>query len=300
MRILMSGATGLIGKALGERLVASGHQCWGLSRSARPADARFERYFAWDTLGGPLPDAALEGVDAVIHLAGEPVAEGRWNPEKKRRIRESRTQGTAAVVDAIARAQVKPQVLLAASAVGYYGDRGSTVLREDERPGSSFLAEVCVAWEQQSAKASALGVRVVQHRIGIVLARQGGALPKMAAPFRLGVGGKLGTGAQYVPWIHLDDAVGLLAFALETATVQGPVNTVAPHEVTNAEFTATLGHTLHRPTFATVPAFALRLALGEMADATLESQRVTAEKAIALGYVFRYPTLGPALQALLG
>ena len=300
MRILMSGATGLIGKALGERLVESGHTVWGLSRRARASDARFERYFAWDTLGGPLPDEALQGVDAIVHLAGEPVAEGRWNPEKKRRIRESRTQGTAAVVEAIARAQVKPKVLLAASAVGYYGDRGTDVLREDDKPGSSFLSQVCVAWEQESAKASTLGVRVVQHRIGIVLAKEGGALPKMATPFRMGIGGKLGTGAQYVPWIHLDDAVGLLAFALETAAASGPLNTVAPHEVTNAEFTQALGHTLHRPTFASVPAFALRLALGEMADATLESQRVTAEKAIALGYVFRYPTLGPALQALLG
>lgn len=299
MRVLMSGATGLIGRALAERLAAEGHEVWGLSRRPQSPERAVARFFAWDTLGGPLPDEALEGVDAVIHLAGEPVAEGRWTPEKKRRIRESRTRGTAAVVEALARAKARPNVLLAASAVGYYGDQGDLVLREEAAPGRGFLAEVCVAWEAASARAADLGLRVVQHRIGIVLARQGGALPKMAAPFRMGMGGKLGSGTQYLPWIHLDDAVGLLAFALATEAASGPLNTVAPHEVTNAEFTHALGHTLHRPTFATVPAFALRLALGEMAGATLESQRVSAQKALALGYAFRYPTLGPALQALL-
>ena len=299
MRVLLSGATGLIGKRLARRLVEAGHSVWGLSRRPPATDATFSRFFAWDTLGGPLPGEALEGVEAVVHLAGEPVAEGRWNVEKKRRILETRTVGTTEVVAALSRAKSRPGVLIAASAVGYYGDRGDTLLGEDAGPGAGFLAECCVKWEQASAPAAALGIRLVQHRIGVVLATEGGALPKMLAPFKLGVGGKLGSGAQYLPWIHIEDAVGLLHFALETAAVQGPLNTVAPHAVTNAEFSQTLGHTLHRPAFATVPAFALRLALGEMATAALDSQRASAAKATSLGYAFRYPTLGPALQELV-
>ena len=220
--------------------------------------------------------------------------------ERKRRIRESRVQGTRAVVEALRAARTRPAVLISCSAVGYYGDRGAEVLREDAGPGQGFLAEVCVDWEREAQAASELGIRVALPRTGIVLAREGGALPKMALPFKLGVGGRLGSGAQYFPWIHLEDMAGLLAFALEREAVRGPLNAVAPHPVTNRELTETLARTLHRPAVVAVPRFALELALGEMAGATLEGQRASAEKAIALGYAFAQPLLGPALRNLLG
>jgi len=274
-----------------------GHECWGLSRRPRAPDATFARWFAWDAFG-PVPGEVLEGVDAVVHLAGEPVADGRWTPERKRRILESRTLGTRAVVDAIGQASARPKVLLAASAVGFYGNRGEELLGEDAVAGTGFLAEVCTAWEQQSGRAVELGLRLVQHRIGVVLAREGGAFPKIRRAFSLGAGGNLGSGEQFFPWIHLDDAVGLFAFALENPAAVGPLNTVAPHPVRNRELTQTLASVLHRPAFAHAPAFALRLLLGELAEAVLESERVSAEKATALGYAFRYPTLGGALFAL--
>ena len=299
MRVLISGATGLIGGALARQLVGQGTECWGLSRRARAPDATFQRWFAWDTLGQPLPAEALDGVDAVVHLAGEPVGEGRWNAEKKRRIRESRAQGTRAVVEAIRAASKRPSVLVSASATGYYGDRGDALVREDTPAGKTFLAEVCAAWEQASAPVAELGVRLVQPRIGIVLAREGGAFPKMLLPFRLGLGGRLGSGSQYFPWIHLDDVVGILEYALANASVSGPVNAVAPHPVTNRELTETLAQTLHRPAFATVPQFALRVALGELGAATLESVRASAEKITGLGYAFVHPILGPALRGLV-
>jgi len=298
MRVLLSGATGLVGSALAEHLSARGHTCWGLSRRARDPAPPFARWFAWDARG-PLTPGALEGVDAVVHLAGENVASGRWTASRKQRIRDSRVLSTRALVDAIAQAEARPRVLLAASATGFYGDRGEELLREGSAPGGDFLAEVCVAWEAESARAAKLGLRVVQHRFGVVLARQGGALPKMCVPFRLGVGGKLGSGSQYFPWIHLDDAVGLLTFALQNDAVAGPLNTVAPHPVSNCEFTGSLARLLHRPAVVRAPAFALRLALGEMSSAVLGGQRVSADAAVALGYAFAFPTLGPALRDLL-
>jgi uncharacterized protein len=236
MRVLISGATGLIGAAIGRELAARGHECWGLSRRPRAANPSFPRWFGWDGLG-PLPSEALEKLDAVVHLAGEPVAGGRWTKKRKARIRDSRVLGTRGLIDAIAKLETRPKVLLAASAVGFYGNRGDELLFEDAPAGSGFLAEVCLAWEAESGRAKELGLRVVQPRIGVVLAREGGAFPKMRRMFSLGVGGRLGGGEQFFPWIHLDDVVGLFAFALENAAVAGPLNSVAPHSVRNRELT---------------------------------------------------------------
>ena len=300
MRVLISGATGLIGGALARTLVAQGNECWGLSRRARQPDATFARWFAWDTLGQPLPAEALEGVDAVVHLAGEPVGEGRWNDEKKKRIRDSRVEGTRAMVNAMRASSQRPAVFVSASATGFYGDRGDELLREDAPPGSTFLAEVCTAWEHASAPAAELGIRLVQPRIGIVLAREGGMFPKAVLPFKLGLGGRLGPGTQYFPWIHIDDVVGILQFALANVALHGPVNLVAPHPVTNRELTETLARTLHRPAFMAVPQFALDVMLGELGKATVESVRASAEKITGLGYAFSHPVLGPALLSLVG
>ena len=296
MRVLITGGSGLLGGAIASELSSRGHECWGVSRRERPASPPFSRWLAWD-LVAPNPPK-LEGIDAVVHLAGEPVAEGRWTKSRKRNILESRTLGTNGLVDALAYLERRPKVLLAASAVGYYGDRGDELLDESAPPGSGFLAEVCVAWERESARAAELGMRVVQHRIGVVLAREGGAFPKMRRAFSLGVGGELGSGEQFFPWIHLDDVAGLFAFALENESVSGPLNTVAPHPVRNRELTEALAHMMNRASFMRAPAFALKLALGEMASAVLEGQRVSAQKATGLGYAFRFPLLGSALRDL--
>jgi uncharacterized protein (TIGR01777 family) len=228
------------------------------------------------------------------------VAEGRWTDEKKRRIRQSRVDGTRAVVASIAKAEVKPRVLVSASAVGVYGSRGDELLTESSAPGEGFLPEVCRAWEDEAMAAEAHGVRVVCLRIGIVLAREGGALAKMLPLFRTGLAGKLGSGAQWMPWIHVDDVVGLVLHAATKDAVKGPLNAAAPELVTNAGFTRTLARTLHRPAFFAAPKLALELALGETASVILASQRVVPEKALATGYRFAHPSLGPALAELCG
>jgi hypothetical protein len=236
-----------------------------------------------------------------VHLAGDNIASGRWTAVKKASIRTSRVQGTTVLCEALAQLVNPPKVLLSASAIGYYGDRGETTLREESPPGTDFLAEVCQAWEAATAPAVQRGIRVVRLRFGIVLSPAGGALAKMLTPFRLGLGGVVGTGKQYMSWITLDDVLGVIHHALNTETLQGPVNAVAPQPVTNQEFTSTLGKVLRRPTRLPLPAFAARLLFGEMADALLlASTRVVPARLVTSRYTFRHPALEEALQHLLG
>ncbi|MEW6271878.1 MAG: TIGR01777 family oxidoreductase [Thermodesulfobacteriota bacterium] len=304
MKIVVTGATGFIGRALVQRLLSSGHEVTAWSRDA--ARAR-ESLPALCEVAEVDPRRAvdperLRGVDAVVHLAGESVAGGRWSEERKREIHESRVASSRAIVDAIATlpAEERPRALVAASAVGYYGDRGDAIVDETSGPGDGFLADLCVAWEGEVRRAEALGVRVAVVRIGVVLGRDGGALQAMLAPFRLGVGGRVGSGAQWMSWIHLDDLVSLFHFALENDQVAGVLNGVAPNPVTNAEFTRELGRVLGRPTLLPVPAAALRLMFGEMASILLEGQRVLPRRAQELGFTFLWPTVGPALAEACG
>lgn len=235
----------------------------------------------------------------MFNLAGEPVAEGRWTAEKKARIRDSRVLGTRRLVEGLKQLDRRPRVLVSASAVGWYADSGDRELTEAEPPADTFLGEVCAAWEQEARAAEPLGIRVVLVRIGLVLGPGGGAMGQMLPLFRLGLGGRLGSGRQWMPWIHLDDLVGLLLFAARCETLRGPMNAAAPHPVTNAEFTRTLGRVLHRPAFLPAPAFGLRLALGEFASVLLASQRVLPRAALAAGYEFQYSELEPALRSVV-
>jgi uncharacterized protein (TIGR01777 family) len=298
MHVLVSGASGFVGSALVPALTAAGHPVTRLVRSTpRPGQAEIPWNPATRSIGTP----ALEGLDAVVHLAGDNLASGRWSAAKKASIRKSRVQGTALLCEALAQLVRPPKVLLSASAIGYYGDRGAAILREESPPGTGFLAEVCQAWEAATAPAVQRGIRVVYLRFGMVLSAAGGALAKMLTPFRLGIGGVVGTGQQYMSWIALDDALGVIQHALSTETLHGPVNVVAPQAVTNQEFTTTLGTVLRRPTRLPLPAFAARLVFGEMADALLlASTRVAPARLIAAGYTFHHPTLAEALQHLLG
>jgi uncharacterized protein (TIGR01777 family) len=299
MKAVMTGATGLIGRQLIDRLPQPTILTRDAARARQSLGAKIADAVAWDT-SRPPPASVLEGVDAVFHLAGEPVAEGRWTAAKKARIRDSRVLGTQRLVEAIRQCAHPPKVLVSASAVGYYGSRGDEVLEETSPPGHDFLAEVCREWEQQARAAEDVGVRVVSIRIGIVLARQGGALPRMLTPFRWGLGSPLGNGRQYMPWIHLDDLVSLFCFAAQRPELRGPVNGVAPHPVTNREFTRTLARVLRRPAWLPpVPAFVLRLMLGEFAQVLLASQRVHPAAALAAGFTFQFPELEAALRNLL-
>lgn len=298
MHILVTGSTGLVGSTLVPFLRAEGHQVTRLVRSTpRPGEA--EVY--WDPMAKSVATPGLEGIEAVVHLAGETIAAGRWSPEKKMRIRNSRVQGTRVLCEALAQLIHPPQVLVSASAIGYYGDRGKQLLQEESRPGTDFLAEVCQAWEAATAPAAQAGIRVVQARLGIVLSPSGGALAQMLTPFNMGLGGVLGTGRQYMSWIALDDVVGILHHALLTSVLRGPVNAVAPHPVTNREFTKTLGRVLRRPTWFPLPSFMARVLFGEMADALLlASIRVEPARLGDTGYRFRYPELEGALRHVLG
>lgn len=299
MKILMTGVTGLIGRALSRKLKSEGHTIVGLSRAPeKSAKLTVDELLKWDGLA-QLPQEYLQGVDAVVHLAGEPVAEGRWSEERKKRIRDSRVVSTRSLVEAMRLAATKPAVLVCGSAVGFYGDRADEELDERSPAGTDFLAQVCQEWEGEAHRARASGIRVVEVRTGVVLARDGGALKKMLPPFKMGVGGALGNGRQWFPWIHLDDIVGLFNFALNTPTLNEPINATAPEIVTNAEFTKRLGKALHRPAFLPVPAFALHLLFGEMAVVLLASQRALPKAALAAGYHFTYPNLPPALEDLV-
>jgi uncharacterized protein (TIGR01777 family) len=296
MKAAISGASGLIGSALRASLARGGHEVSALVRRApRGADE-----IAWDPQRGTIDAGRLEGLDAVVHLAGEGIASGRWSAARMERIRSSRERGTALVAGAVARLARKPRVLLCASAIGYYGDRGEEWLDESSSQGRGFLAGVCAAWEAAADPARAAGVRVVHLRFGVVLSAAGGALARMLLPFRLGVGGRLGSGRQYMSWITLDDALAALQRVLASEELRGAVNAVSPGPVTNAEFTAALGRALHRPAVLPVPAFALRLALGGLADeALLASARVRPRVLEAAGHAFLHPQLDGALQHVL-
>jgi uncharacterized protein (TIGR01777 family) len=297
MNIVVTGASGFIGSALVSSLRAAGNKVTPLVRYYPKAG---EQALYWDPAGGKLEAAGLENRDAVIHLAGESIT-GRWTAAKKQRIRSSRLESTRLLVTTLAELHVKPKTLVCASAIGYYGDRGEEVLREESPPGKSFLADTCVEWEAAAKPAADAGVRVVHLRIGVVLHPKGGALKQMLLPFKLGAGGVVGNGKQWWSWIALDDLVGAFEHALANQNLRGPVNAVAPQAVTNAEFTKALGRVLSRPTIFPMPAFAARLALGEMADELLlASARVEPAQLVASGYAFRYPQLEPALRHLLG
>jgi hypothetical protein len=298
MHVLVSGASGFIGSALVPTLTAGGHTVTRLVRSTpRPGQAEIP----WNPAARSIGTPALEGLDAVVHLAGDNIASGRWTAAKKASIRNSRVQGTSVLCEALAQLVKPPKALLCASAIGYYGDRGETTLREESPPGTGFLAAVCQAWEAATAPAVQRGIRVVHLRFGVVLSPTGGALAQMLTPFRLGLGGAVGTGQQYMSWIALDDVLGAIHHALSTAALQGPVNVVAPQAVTNQAFTTTLGKVLRRPARLPLPAFAARLLFGEMADALLlASTRVAPVRLVASGYTFHYPELEAALQHLLG
>ena len=296
MNILVTGAGGLIGTALVSSLIASGHE---VTRLVRGQPKPGEKAAHWDPMAGSIDASALEGVDAVVHLAGENIAE-RWTAAKKARIRDSRVRGTQLLCETLTRLSSPPKVLVSASAIGYYGDRGEETLTDDSPPGRGFLSEVCRAWEAATEPARQQGIRVVPLRLGVVLSTAGGALAKILPPFRLGLGGVLGSGRQYMSWIALDDVVGAIQHAIVTDALQGPSNAVAPRAITNQEFTKTLGKVLGRPTAIPLPAFAARLMFGEMADELLlASARVQPTKLLASGYRFRYPELEEALQQLL-
>lgn len=298
MTTLVTGATGLLGRRLVRELGAG---VVALSRDASRAASILPdaRTVAWDARS-TIDASAFDGVDVVFHLAGEPVAEGRWTEEKKRRLLESRTLVTRALVDSMRKSPRRPRVLVNASAVGIYGSRGDEVLTEDSAPGTGFLADVCKAWEAEAAAATELGIRVVCVRTGIVLARDGGALARMLPLFKAGVAGPLASGKQWMPWLHIDDAVGLLRHAASTDALHGPMNACAPEPATNRDFTRTLGAVVSRPTIFPVPRIALRVAFGETADVVLASQRAVPKRALATGYAFRHPDLREALEDLCG
>jgi len=298
MHILISGSTGLIGSSLIPFLNTGGHNVTRLVRS-EPTPGAAEVH--WSPESGRIDVAGLEGVDAVVHLAGESIAGGRWTPEQKARIRDSRIKGTRLLSETLTALAHPPKVWVCASAIGYYGDRGVEALNERSPPGSGFLAQVCREWEAEAEPAARKGIRVVNIRIGVVLSPAGGALAKMLLPFKMGVGGVIGSGKQYMSWIALDDVVGAIHHALVTDELRGPVNATTPQPVTNREFTKTLGRVLGRPTLFPLPGFAARLALGEMADELLlASARVEPTQLLKTGYPFRFSELEGALRHLLG
>jgi len=304
-RILVSGASGMIGTALIESWASEPISLIRLVRNdsgARTSQDRAES-LVWDpSASQPIPDLRkLAGVGAAVHLSGANVAAGRWTREYKRDIVSSRVQSTQALVKALIQLDPLPRVLVCASAIGIYGDRGDEVLTEDSSPGKGFLAETCIGWEAAARAASDAGIRVVHMRFGVVLSPKGGALAKLLPLFRLGLGGRLGDGREWMPWLSLRDAVGILKFCVGNEEIRGPVNAVAPDCVTNAEFTRALGSAVHRPAVIPAPAFALRLVFGEMADqALLASARVLPFRLSHAGYPFIDPVVGPALQSLVG
>ena len=298
MRVLVTGSTGLIGTALLSRLELGGDDPLRLVRGDRPVAPTGIR---WDPETGVIDEEGLEGLDAVVHLAGERLDSGRWTHGRKERIRRSRVEGTRLLAEALARRRARPRVLVSASGAGYYGNRGGDPLDESSGPGQGFLAELCDAWEKAAEPAARAGIRVVHLRSGIVLASAGGALPRMLPAFRLGLGGPFGDGRQYLPWIALDDLVRAILFAVRTDSLRGPVNTASSTPTTNGEFAAALGRVLRRPALLRAPAFLLRLLLGEMAEeALLAGQRILPSRLLAAGFTFAHPEIEGALRHVLG
>ncbi len=298
MKILITGASGLIGSALIPVLAGQGHQVVRMVR--RPAAPGVDAVL-WDPAAGKLELSGLERSDAVVHLAGENVGAARWNSARKERMRNSRVVGTRLLSESLAQLSAPPRVLVCASAVGFYGSRGDEILTEASSPGTGFLAEVCQEWEAAAEPARQKGIRVVNLRIGMVLSSKGGALPAMLPAFKAGAGGKLGSGRQFVSWITIDDLTRAMTHALATEALSGPVNAVSPNPVRNMEMTKALGRVLRRPTFCSVPAFALQLLLGEMADALLlSSQRVEPRRLLDTGFTFQFDSFETALRHVLG
>jgi uncharacterized protein (TIGR01777 family) len=289
MKIAVTGSTGLVGSALVSSLLGAGHNVVQLKR---PTD--------WDPEKRTINASVLSGADAIVHLAGESIASGRWTAARKKQILDSRVTGTRLIAETISRMDRLPQVMVSASAIGYYGNRGDEVLREESPPGTGFLSEVCKAWEAGTDAASRKGVRVVHLRSGLILSAKGGAMSKMLVPFRLGVGGRIGSGKQYWSWITLDDVCSAIIHCIQATGLHGAVNIVSPSPSRNSEFTRVLGRVLHRPTIFPLPAFAARVVLGEMADdLLLASARVEPAKLVASRFVFRHRDLEPALRSLL-
>lgn len=299
MKLVMTGATGLIGSALADRLWNQYHSLALLSRRP-PSEVNVtkKQWFSWQPGGSGAWEQAVDGADGIINLAGEPIAAKRWSKSQKERLRSSRIDGTRSLVDAIAKAKVPPKFLINSSAVGYYGPRGDETLKEDSKPGEGFLSRLCVEWEEEAKKAEALGVRVMLVRTGIVLAKGKGALAKMVPPFKMFAGGPLGSGQQWMPWIHIEDEIGLICFLVENENARGAFNATAPNPVTMEQFSKALGDALNRPSWVSVPPSVLALMLGEMADMLLSGQRALPDAALKLGYVFKHPYLAQALQSL--
>ena len=301
MRVTITGATGLIGRRLVRELTARGDEVTVLSRDpgeGASARSRASQAAAWDPSAGPAPAAALAGRDAVVHLAGENVAQ-RWSDDAKRRILSSREQGTRNLIAGLTAAEPRPKVLVSSSAVGYYGPHGPEALPEDTPAGDDFLARVCVVWEREAQAAEALGLRVVLVRTGVVLDKGGGALGKMLPFFKACIAGPVAGGEQYLPWVHADDVVGIMLRAIDDESWSGPVNATAPEPVTNREFSKALGRALHRPAFAPIPALAIRLLYGEMAEIVTKGQNAVPQRTLELGYRHRHPELDEALRSAL-
>lgn len=293
MRILVTGGTGFVGQALCPRLHAAGHEVVVLSRkpSSRPPEGVA-------AVVSRLDEPAAERIDAVVNLAGAPIGDARWTESRKRLLLESRTSTTAGLVEWMRKSTRRPQVLVSASAVGYYGEQGDRTITEETKPTPGFTHDLCAAWEREAGRAAALGVRVCVMRIGVVLDRGGGALAKMLPAFRLGAGGRLGTGRHYFPWIHRADVVAICQWLLDSPRASGAYNVSAPHPVTNAEFTRALGRALGRPTVLPMPGAALKLMFGEMSELLLVSDRMVPRRLLAEGYGFKYPELGEALAVI--